>query len=134
MIGVYALCGSRPDTVTFWSALIPACCTVSTSTVPPRLASLVSFDTTIAPCRPFCFLSRYFESYWLPWYDCGFWSAVLQSSAGGLTGNATGEHDCGTPVVTLARSGRPVAAPAWSLQWTSSSTLLRNSTKFPTIA
>src|SRR4029079_8951507 len=61
-------------------------------------------------------------------------SLVEQSSGDGVTGYDTGEHHCATPVTIAPMSGRPTAAPAWSLQFTSSSTLVRKSIAELTIA
>ena len=46
---------------------------------------------------------------------------------GGLTPCDTGEHCCTTSVVTIGKSGRPVAVPLMSLHATRSSMLFRNS-------
>ena len=51
-----------------------------------------------------------------------------------MTGKVTGEHDSGTPVtIAASRAGR-WSAPAWSSQFTVSSTFGRNSAEVPTIA
>jgi hypothetical protein len=59
---------------------------------------------------------------------------LLHTSCAGLIEYVVGAHDSGTPVTMAATSGRPVVAPAWSLQLTMSSTLLRNSAEVPTSA
>ena len=95
----------------------------------------MSVPESIEPWRSFsCFFSRYCESPLLPKYVCSLWSLVLHTNCGGFTGKETGEHDSATPVTTAPMSGRPVAAPAWSVQLIWSSTVGRNSAAVPTIA
>ncbi len=73
----------------------------------------------------------------VPWLDRKVWGwsdFVAQSIWPGFTPNDTGEHCCASSVLTIGRSGSPVAAPAWSLQAIMSSTFWRKSAAVPTIA
>src|SRR6476659_9728209 len=134
-IGVYALCGWEPPTPICWSALIPAAILPSSATRLPRTPSLVPLPNRNAPCRALpTFLIRYFVLPSALRYVWGDRSLVAQSSCGGFTGNATGEQLWVTLTANAGRSGRPVAAPAWSLQVTSSSTLVANAIALPIIA
>ena len=59
---------------------------------------------------------------------------VAQSICDGMTGNETAAQASGVPSTTAPMSGRPVAAPALSLQPVMSSRPLNNAVAVPTIA
>src|SRR5262245_26137754 len=103
------------------------------STCPVAAAALESLLYTYAPWRPLCALARYVNAPWLVWYVCGLEFTVEQIAALGLIGYASGAHPSTAPLMA-GMSGRPVTAPAWSGQFTMSSTLVSAVVLVPIIA